>query len=118
MTPKINNKINANIDKNLNNKFNPKDNYNEDLDTEVKNEEKIQIINEKKLIFYLKKVAIIICFGSLIAILITYIFHLIFPNNWRWLSENNISEIKTIAVAIVSGVFSNLVSSYFFNSKK
>ncbi|MEI0605024.1 hypothetical protein R4K55_12475 [Brachyspira alvinipulli] len=114
-----NNKTTTNINDNLNNDFNPKDNNNnKDLDNELKDEEKRQIISEKKLIFCLKKAAIIVCFGSLIAIFITYIYHLIFPNNLRWLSENNLSEIKSIAVAVGSGVFSSLVSSYFFNSKK
>ncbi|PPS23148.1 hypothetical protein [Brachyspira murdochii] len=118
MASKSNNKINVKINKDLNNEFDPKDNDNEDLDTKAKNEEKRQSISEKKFIFWVKIVSIIVCSACLIAIFIVYIFHLIFPNNCRWLSENNLSEIKSIAVAVGSGVFSSLASSYFFNSKK
>ena len=118
MASKNNNKTNVHINKNLNNQFDPKDNNNEDLDTKAKNEEKMQSISEKKFIFIVKIFAIVVCPICLIAIFITYMFHLILPNNLRWLSENNLSEIKSIAVAVCSGVFSSLVSSYFFNSKK
>lgn len=114
----INNATTTNINNNLNNDFNPKDNNNKDLDNELKDEEKKQSISEKKLIFGLKKAAIIVCFGSLIAIFLTYVFHIIFPEHKRWLTPNDISEIKSVAVAVASGIFSSLATSYFFNSKK
>ncbi|KLI44928.1 hypothetical protein R4K89_13715 [Brachyspira intermedia] len=118
MASKNNNKTNVTINKDLNNQFDPKDNNNEDLDTKAKNEEKRQTINEKRFIFWVKISAIIVCSLFLIAIFIAYMLHLILPEHKRWLTLNDISEIKSMAIAVGSGVFSSLATSYFFNSKK
>lgn len=118
MASKNNNKIIVKINKDLSNEFDPKDNDNEDLDTKAKNEEKKQSINEKKFIFWVKILGIIVCSLFLIAVFIAYMLHLILPENKRWLTTNDILEIKSIAIAVASGIFSSLASSYFFNSKK
>lgn len=148
MASKNNNKIIVKINKDLNHKFNQKDNDNEDLDTEIENNKDInnatitninnnltndfnpkdnnnnkdldnELMNgEKKLIFVVKILGIIVSSLFLIAVFIIYMLHLILPENKRWLTTNDILEIKSIAVAVASGIFSSLASSYFFNSKK
>lgn len=148
MASKNNNKIIVKINKDLNHKFNQKDNDNEDLDTEIENNKDInnatitninnnltndfnpkdnnnnkdldnEFMNgEKKLIFVVKILGIIVSSLFLIAVFIIYMLHLILPENKRWLTTNDILEIKSIAVAVASGIFSSLASSYFFNSKK
>lgn len=107
-------KNNISIKSNLNNSLNEKEYSDNDLDSLDKKHN----ILEKSIVFYIKMIAIS-CFALiLISISFIYIFHLVSPENRRWLNYTDLNDIKSISVAVISGVATSIITSYFFKSKK
>lgn len=51
------------------------------------------------------------------AIVIIYLWHLVMPQNLRWLCDNDFSRLKDLALTIIVGIILSLTTTYFFNKK-
>lgn len=48
---------------------------------------------------------------------VIYFWHSIAPDCWRWLTAEEVSDMKATAIAICAGVFTSLCNSYFLGKK-
>lgn len=46
-------------------------------------------------------------------IFIVYCLHLVLPEKWRWLSPEDLIQLKSLAVSICVGVLASFTSGYF-----
>lgn len=56
-------------------------------------------------------VIIVSCLFS--CIFIVYCIHLVLPEKWRWLSPEDLMQLKSLAVSICVGVLASFTSGYF-----
>lgn len=81
------------------------------------NESEKQLLREQTTFHWIKITATIIFSILLIVIFAIYTLHFLIPEEKRWLSMEDLERIKSIAVAVASGVFSSITTSYFFNNR-
>lgn len=56
--------------------------------------------------------AIYFCAGIGAVIALVYALHLILPESWRWLTPENLSELKGFSLSIISGVAVSIAISF------
>lgn len=52
-----------------------------------------------------------------VGVALCYLWHLVAPDDWRWLSEKNVGAIKDLALSIIVGLTMTLLTTYFFKRK-
>lgn len=52
-----------------------------------------------------------------VVIILTYLHHIAGPHDWRWLTDDDLREIRGIAISVLSGVSSSIAVGYFFRNK-
>lgn len=100
-------RINKDLEKDIEDKKSDK----EDPDT-IRKRNKSEELN---ILFNIKRIVIYVVSIVLILIFLVYICHIIMPIKLRWLSAEDIEKIRSIAVSIIVGIMSSLISAYFFN---
>lgn len=100
-------RINKDLEKDIEDKKSDK----EDPDT-IRKRNKSEELN---ILFKIKRMVIYVVSIVLILIFVVYICHIIMPIKLRWLSAEEIEKIRSIAVSIIVGIMSSLISAYFFN---
>lgn len=75
------------------------------------------LIDELKMIFSIKKIAICLVSIALLLIFLSYICHLILPIKARWLLPEDIEKIRSMAISIIVGIISCLISMLFSKNR-
>lgn len=81
-----------------------------DLERQHRRDDKVTLHRIKKICYY--------GFGAICTVfVIVWLWHVLMPERWRWLTENEITNIQSIALSIMTGAMASLVSSYFLKKK-
>lgn len=48
------------------------------------------------------------------AVIVVYMWHLVGPPDYRWLSQDDLIKIKDLVIAIVVGLLMSSITTYFF----
>lgn len=99
-------RINKDLEKDIKDKKSDKD----DPDT-IRERNKSEELN---ILFNIKRIVIYVVSIVLILIFLVYIYHLIMPIQARWLLSEEVEKIRSIAISIIVGIMSGLISTYFF----
>ena len=70
-----------------------------------------------KHVYYVKTLLLWIGFILIAAMLISWVLHLIFPENLKWLDKESLLQLKSIILGVILGIFSSTLSKYFLESK-
>lgn len=77
-----------------------------DLERQHRRDDKVTLHRIKKSCFY--------GFGVLCTVfVIVWLWHVVMPASWRWLVAEEITNIQSIAISILTGAIASLVISYF-----
>lgn len=77
-----------------------------------------QIENKEKLFSHRVRYCTSILALSIAGItVIIYLWHIMGPHNLRWLDESEVDNLQKISLAVLSGVFSSIASTYFLHKK-
>lgn len=95
--------------------YDPKENNDED---DFRRELERLHFNEEKIYHYLRIAFIVVTIVSAIAIVGTYLLHLIVAERLRWLSAGDLANIKDMAVTITTGVIVSFGVSQFLGLRK
>jgi len=81
-----------------------------DLDQEIDN-------REKNWLSWIRIGLTVFVAVMTVAIIAIFLFHLIAPGAWRWLTPDDINTIKGLAITLVVGLVMSGVTAYFFKRK-
>lgn len=76
--------------------------------------DRAQSIQQQKVIHIIKIALFTIVPFSLVMIMLVYFLHMVLPDTWRWLTKNELMELKDIAMPIIVGVVSTFICNYLF----
>lgn len=64
-------------------------------------------------------IAIVLAFAGFALVLSIYLLHLVLPNGWRWLSEDELNHIHSIVFSgVVGGAIAIFAKTYFLDESK
>ena len=89
----------------------------DEIDKELDGNRKRMAFSEERWL-YRVKITFIFCFSvmGMLAVAI-FLFHLVAPESWRWLTENELSKIKELTLSIIVGLIMSSSTVYFFRRK-
>lgn len=73
--------------------------------------------NEKKWQYQLRLGLSFFAVIMTVAIVGIFVFHMITPESWRWLSPEDLKNIRDLAVTIIVGLVLSVVTTNFFKKK-
>lgn len=81
-------------------------------DFDLKEAERDAQIKDIKVRFWVKIAALIVFTIIGAGIVLTYVCHLIFPKEWKWLEPDAVLAIKDLALSIATGVSLSLATKF------
>lgn len=90
---------------------------NADVDEEIGQKRRKRDFQEETW-FYRVRVGFLLTVScACVGVVLCYLWHLVAPEHLRWLSPENISALKDLALSIIVGLSMTMLTTYFFKRK-
>lgn len=72
---------------------------------------------EAGVLHWVKLIAILFIPLLASACVLVYVLHILLPEGWRWLREEDLSSLRSLSVSVLAGVISSVAIGYFVPKK-
>lgn len=86
-------------------------NFSEEIDLDKKSAKDVEWFSLHKI----RVLSIYCCAGISAAVVFVCIWHLLMPHGWRWLTPEELSDLKSFSISVIAGVGVSIVISFFEN---
>ena len=73
--------------------------------------------HEDRWLYWIRVILLFFVLLMTLAVLFTFVFHIIMPQEWRWLSIDESKYIRDLAVTIIAGLIMSIVTAYYFKKR-
>jgi hypothetical protein len=81
-------------------------------DPDLHEAQRVAQIKDIRVRSWIKIVALVVFTAIGAGIVFTYVWHLVVPESWRWLTAEEVDAIKDLALSIATGVSLSLATKY------
>ena len=74
--------------------------------------------SEETWLHYARCFFLVVSVISTAGVVIIYSWHLVGPRQWRWLSADDLANLKGLAITIVTGLILSQTTAYAFKNKQ